>query len=84
MMMERCWNRLGVAIHSVDLGKVKPGMSVGVFGCGPIGLLIIQMAKLSGASNIIATDKLPHRVEAAKAFGATHAFLAEAGDASLK
>lgn len=70
---------LGVAIHTVDLGKVKSGMSVGVFGCGPIGLLVIQMAKLSGASNIIATDKLPHRVEAAKALGATHAFLAEDG-----
>ena len=70
---------LGVAMHTVDLGKVKPGMSVGVFGCGPIGLLIVQMAKLSGASNIIATDKLPHRVEAAKAFGASHAFLAESG-----
>ena len=70
---------LGIAIHTVDLGKVKPGMSVGVIGCGPIGLLVIQMVKLSGASNIIATDKLPHRVEAAKAFGASHAFLAEDG-----
>jgi len=66
---------LGVAIHTIDLGKVKPGMSVGVFGCGPIGLLIIQMAKLSGAANIIATDKLPHRVEAAKRFGASQTFL---------
>lgn len=71
---------LGVAIHSVDLGKIKAGMTVGVFGCGPIGLLIIQMAKLSGAVNIIATDKLVHRVEAAKGFGASHAFLV--GDSS--
>lgn len=70
---------LGVAMHTVDLGKVKPGMSVGVFGCGPIGLLVIQMAKLSGASNLIATDKLPHRVDAAKALGASHAFLADEG-----
>lgn len=70
---------LGVAMHTVDLGKVRPGMSVGVFGCGPIGLLIIQMAKISGASTIIATDKLAHRVEAAKAFGAMHAFRAEDG-----
>jgi len=68
---------LGVAIHSVDLGKIKSGMTVGVFGCGPIGLLIIQMAKLSGAANIIGTDKLPHRVEAAKRFGASQAYLAE-------
>lgn len=66
---------LGVAIHTVDLGKLKAGMTVGVFGCGPIGLLIIQMAKLSGAAKIIATDKLAHRVEAAERFGASQAFL---------
>ena len=68
---------LGIAIHTVDLGKLKAGMTVGVFGCGPIGLLIIQMAKFSGAANIIATDKLAHRVEAAKRFGASQAYLAE-------
>jgi L-iditol 2-dehydrogenase len=67
---------LGVAIHAVDLAHIKAGMMVGVFGCGPIGLLIIQLAKLSGAVNIVATDKLAHRVEAAKAYGASHAFLA--------
>ncbi len=66
---------LGVAIHSVDLGHLKAGMTVGVFGCGPIGLLIIQLAKLSGAAHIIATDKLPHRVEAAKSLGADYAIL---------
>jgi L-iditol 2-dehydrogenase len=70
---------LGVAIHAVDLGKLRTGMSVGVFGCGPIGLLIVQLARLSGASNIVATDILPHRVEAAKNFGADYAILAEAG-----
>jgi L-iditol 2-dehydrogenase len=70
---------LGVAIHTVDLGKLKAGMSVGVFGCGPIGLLIIQVAKLSGAANIIATDKLAHRVKAAKTFGASQAFFADEG-----
>ena len=69
---------LGVAIHTVDLGRVRPGMSVGVFGCGPIGLLVLQMTRLAGASNIIATDKLPHRIEAAKALGASRVF--DAGD----
>ncbi len=68
---------LGVAIHSVDLAHLKAGMTVGVFGCGPIGLLIIQLARLSGAVNIVATDKLAHRVNAAKALGAHHAFLVE-------
>jgi L-iditol 2-dehydrogenase len=68
---------LGIAIHAVDLGKLKAGMSVGVFGCGPIGLLILQMAKLAGAASIIATDKFAHRVEAAKTFGASQAFLVD-------
>jgi L-iditol 2-dehydrogenase len=68
---------LGIAIHTVDLGKLKAGMTVGVFGCGPIGLMIIQVAKLSGAARIIATDKLAHRVEAAKSFGADEAFLVD-------
>lgn len=68
---------LGVALHAVDLAHLKPGMSVGVFGCGPIGLLMIQLARLSGAVNIVATDILPHRVEAAYAHGADHAFLVE-------
>ena len=70
---------LGVAIHAVDLAHLRLGMSVGVFGCGPIGLLILQLARLSGAANIITTDILPHRLEAARALGAQHAFLAQAG-----
>ena len=68
---------LGVAIHAVDLAHLKAGMTVGVFGCGPIGLFIIQLARLSGAVNIVATDKLPHRVDAARALGADHALVTD-------
>jgi L-iditol 2-dehydrogenase len=75
---------LGVAIHAVDLGKIQAGMRVGVFGCGPIGLLIIQVAKLSGASEILATDRLAHRLEAAQRFGATQAFSVEERRAAVK
>ncbi len=74
---------LGVALHAVDLGHVKPGMSVGVFGCGPIGQLIVQLVRVAGAATIIATDKLAHRLDAARAFGATAALEAtgqEAGE----
>ncbi|HEY5157276.1 MAG TPA: alcohol dehydrogenase catalytic domain-containing protein [Anaerolineales bacterium] len=70
---------LGVAIHAVDLAHLKAGMTVGVFGCGAIGLLIVQLARLSGAATIIATDRLVHRVEAAGSLGATKAILAEGG-----
>src|SRR5574341_1180254 len=61
---------LGVALHAIDLGHLKLGMTVGVFGCGPIGLLILQLARLMGAVSLIATERLPHRLEAARAFGA--------------
>jgi L-iditol 2-dehydrogenase len=68
---------LGVALHAVDLGQVRPGEAVGVFGCGSIGLLIVQLARLAGATSILATDRLPHRLEAARACGATDTFLVE-------
>jgi L-iditol 2-dehydrogenase len=45
-------------------------MSVGIYGCGPIGLMMIQMARLSGATYIVATDKIPQRLEAARHYGA--------------
>jgi L-iditol 2-dehydrogenase len=68
---------LGVALHAVDLGKLQVGMTVCVFGAGPIGLLILQFARLSGARMVIVTDKLSHRVDAARALGAVKAILAE-------
>lgn len=62
---------LGVALHAIDLAKIQVGMRVGVLGCGPIGLLIIQLLRLVGASQIVATEKLSHRIDTAKNFGAT-------------
>jgi len=70
---------LGVGIHAIDLGHLRMGMTVGIFGCGPIGLMMIQLARLSGASYIVATDKLPQRVEAARRFGADLAIQANDG-----
>ena len=61
---------LGVAMHAVDLAHLRTGCSVGVFGCGPIGLLVIQMAQLAGASRVFFTEPLPHRLEAALKLGA--------------
>jgi L-iditol 2-dehydrogenase len=62
---------LGVALHAVDLGHVRPGAGAGVFGCGPIGLLIVELLRLIGAAEIVASDPLPYRRAAADAFGAT-------------
>ena len=64
---------LGVALYSVDRGEVRTGTTVGVFGCGTIGLIVIQVARAAGATNIYATELagLPHRIKAAQLFGAT-------------
>jgi L-iditol 2-dehydrogenase len=72
---------LGVAIHSLRLGKVFPGMAIGVFGTGPIGLLTIQMARLAGAGRIFATDHLSSRLEYARESGATDVLLADGSEA---
>lgn len=65
---------LGIALFSMDLGHPGPGATVGVFGCGPIGLLLVQLARLAGASRILATDVRAHRLEAAARMGATGCF----------
>jgi L-iditol 2-dehydrogenase len=61
---------LGVALHSTDLAHLRLGMSVGIFGCGPIGLLILQLARLAGAAEIFITEPLLHRRKAALKLGA--------------
>jgi L-iditol 2-dehydrogenase len=66
---------LGVALHAIDLGHVRAGMSAGVFGCGPIGLLLIRALRAFGVGPVLATDRLPHRVAAALASGASDARL---------
>ena len=65
---------LGVALHAIDLGKLQVARSVAVLGCGPIGLLIIRLARLSGADPIYAFDCFPWRVEKARELGATAAW----------
>jgi len=74
---------LGVAMYAVELGAVAPGMSVGVFGSGPIGLLTLQVAKVAGATRLFATDRgdVPHRLEAARALGATAFPVRDGGEA---
>jgi L-iditol 2-dehydrogenase len=61
---------LGVAIHALDLGHVRLGASVAVVGCGPIGLLLVQVLRVAGAGSVAAFDPLPHRLDAAARLGA--------------
>ncbi|MFJ2033172.1 Zn-dependent alcohol dehydrogenase [Streptosporangium sp. NPDC087985] len=58
---------------AVNTGGVRPGESVAVIGCGGVGLNAVQGAKLSGASEIVAVDLHPERLELARQLGATYA-----------
>ena len=62
---------LGVALHALDLAKARPGSTAGVFGCGPLGLLLVHALRAAGVETIVASDPLPHRAEAAASLGAT-------------
>ncbi|WP_410812744.1 zinc-dependent alcohol dehydrogenase [Micromonospora sp. 067-2] len=71
---------LGVALHALDLGHLRVNGSVAVIGCGPIGLLLVQLARLAGAGTVVAVDPLSHRTAAALRHGADHALTpAQAG-----
>ena len=58
-----------------NTAKVEPGSSVAVFGCGGVGLSVIQGARIAGAERIIAIDTLQPKLEMAKRFGATDSIL---------
>jgi L-iditol 2-dehydrogenase len=61
---------LGVALHAVDLAKLRVGSSLAILGMGPIGLLCLQISQLAGADPVFATDKFPWRLKLAAKYGA--------------
>lgn len=69
---------VGAALNTAE---IAPGSSVAVFGCGGVGTSVIQGARLAGARQIIAIDRLPAKLESARHFGATDTILP--GDESV-
>ena len=71
---------LSVGVHSVaNLGKLKSNQSVVIFGCGPVGLLCMAVAKALGARRIVAVDINKERLEFAKAYAATDIYFPVGG-----
>jgi alcohol dehydrogenase len=64
-------------------GDIRPGDTVAVFGCGPVGLCAVLAAQLFGPAEVIAVDSVPYRLELAKKLGATPVTLAEANQKIL-
>jgi threonine dehydrogenase-like Zn-dependent dehydrogenase len=55
---------------AADLAALRPGRTLAVFGCGPVGQFAILSAKLMDAGRIFAVDCIPSRLETARHQGA--------------
>ena len=62
---------LSCALHGVNLANIQLGETVVIMGCGPIGMFMLQGAKLKNPANLIAIDVDQGRLELAKRLGAT-------------
>jgi L-iditol 2-dehydrogenase len=61
---------MSIAVNAINKIGIRPGEVVVVQGAGPIGLMNVSCAKLSGASKVIAVDMIPERLELAMKLGA--------------
>jgi L-iditol 2-dehydrogenase len=61
---------LGVALHAINLARIRVGDSVAILGAGPIGLCALQLAKLAGAGTVYIQERLRWRRELAQKMGA--------------
>ena len=76
---------LSCAIHGIKRIGLRAGDEVLIFGCGPIGLMLMQVCKKSGASRVIMADVSRKKLETAERLGAGAALLNNGGfEAGLK
>ena len=61
---------LGVALHALDIARIKPMSGVTVLGAGPIGLMLAQVARVCGAAHVRVVEPRAARRAQALALGA--------------
>ena len=52
---------LACAVHGIDLAHIIPGQAVLVIGGGTIGLMMVQLARLAGASAVLLSEPVELR-----------------------
>jgi len=70
---------LSCVVHALNRLRVRPGDDVLIFGTGPLGLVLVQALRHSGAARVVAVGRRPERLALARQFGATEAILAGPG-----
>ena len=71
------------ALAAAHDAEIKLGDRVAVFGMGAIGLLAVQMARLTGAAQVFAVDVIASQLALAKQLGAAVVINADARDPAL-
>ena len=59
---------LPTGYQGAEMGEIKGGETVVVFGAGPVGLFAMKSAWLLGAARVIAVDHLDYRLEFARRY----------------
>lgn len=68
---------LSIAMHALSISCIKLNDTAVVVGAGMIGLLVIQLLKLSGCGKIIAVDIDKGKLEMAKKLGANYTLISD-------
>lgn len=68
-------------IHAAELGKIDQSKNVLIMGQGVSGLIMTQVISQFSPKNLAVTDLSPRKLELAKKYGATHAYLLPDKDA---
>lgn len=61
---------LAVTVHAAKRFPDLKGAKVVIFGCGPIGILLMQSVKAFGAAKVMVTDVSDYRLQLARSLGA--------------
>src|SRR5690606_37721590 len=73
---------LACCLHGLDVARIGPGSSVAILGGGVIGLLMVQLVRLAGATTVVLSTRQQPRRELAEALGAAHTVDASRPDAN--
>lgn len=68
---------LACVVYGQERARPRLGDEVLIFGCGPIGLLHLQLIRLAGAVSVTMVDKRQDRLDLARRLGADHVVLAD-------
>ena len=61
---------VSIALHGIDLANIHPGSSVAISGAGPIGLLMLELALISGAARVLVSEPVAAKRQLARKLGA--------------